>query len=171
MSRAERDIEVADRTRAEIGRTTLLNRLRCHEEELVSLRLLGGTALNGVLERVGVDWLLLAGPPDVVVPMTAVGAVVNLPLDSVSPSGVESVSSRLTFSSAMRGLATDRARVTVLLTDQSVVSGTPDRVGRDYVDIAVHHDDLAPRAAAVMMRSTVAFSAISSVVRNSGAWG
>lgn len=170
LARAERDAEVADRTRAEVGQLTLLNRLRADVGRRVSLRLTGAVTVVGTLERVGADWLLLTSPNEVVVPMAAVISVANLPLDAVSPDGVARVASRLTLASALRAIAVDRARVTVMLHDGSTVSGTPDRVGSDFVDIAVHHLDEAPRPAAVTMRTTVAYAAITRVTRESAGW-
>ena len=170
LSRAERAAEVADRTRAEVGRLTLLNRLRSNVGRQVALRLIGSGAVSGTLERVGLDWLLLTCPNDVVVPMSAVATVANLPWDSVSPAGVGAVASRLTLSSVLRAIAVDRARIAVVLRDGTTVSGTPDRVGADFIDIAVHQDDEAPRAAAVTMRTTVSYGAIGKVMRESSGW-
>lgn len=163
--RVERDTEVADRTRAEVGRLLLLNRLRSNLGREVSLLLTGTGATSGTLERLGADWLLLSGQHDVVVPMHAVAAVANLPWDSVSPAAGGVVASRLSLSSALRAIAVDRARVHVMLTDGTTVAGTPDRVGGDFLDVAVHQGDLAPRPSAVTMRTTVAYAAISKVVR------
>lgn len=168
--RAERDAEVADRTRSEVGQLTLLNRLRSNEGRRVSLRLLGGESAAGDVVRLGVDWVLLACPHEVVVPVAAIATAANLPWETVSPEGVGVVASRLTLSSVFRAMAIDRARVTVLLRDLATVSGTPDRVGRDFLDIAVHHEDEAPRATAVSMRTTVAFGAVSAVTRDREAW-
>lgn len=170
LERAERDAEVADRTRTEVAQLTLLNRLRSNVGRPVSLRLSGAVAVVGTLERMGANWLLLTTPNEVMVPVAAVISVANLPLTTVSPEGVGLVASRLTFASALRAIAVDRARITVMLIDGSTVSGTPDRVGSDFVDIAVHHGDEAPRAAAVTMRTTVAYAAITRITRESGGW-
>jgi hypothetical protein len=170
LVRSERDAEVADRTRAEIGQTTLVSRLRSSAGRRLSLRLTGGAAVSGVVVRLGVDWLLLSCPREVVVPVAGVATVTDLPWDSMSPHGVEPVASRLTLSSVLRAIAVDRAHITVLLSDQSTVSGTPDRVGRDFVDLAVHAGDESPRASAVSARETVAYAAISAVMRDQGSW-
>lgn len=170
LVRAERETEVADRTRAEIGRLTMLNRLRSRVGGELSLRVLGCGTVIGRLERMGTDWLLLTCPQEVVVPVAAVTTVVNLPWASVSSEVVGSVASRLTLASAMRALAVDRAKVVVVLRDGTSFSGTPDRVGGDFFDIAVHQVDAAPRAAAVTMRATIAYEAIGKVVREAGGW-
>lgn len=169
--RVERDAEVADRTRSEVGQLTLMSRLRSNEGSEVSLRLTTGTSVSGTLLRLGVDWMLLGCPHETVVPLAGIATVSNLPWGAVSPAGVEVVRSRLTLSSVFRAFAMDRARVTVRLSDQTTVSGTPDRVGRDFVDLAVHHADEAPRPTAVAGRTTVAYAAISVVTRDRGSWG
>jgi hypothetical protein len=171
LERAERDSEVADRTRSEVGQITLMSRLRSSEGRELTLRLIGGATISGPVVRLGVDWMLLTCPGEVVVPLAAVATVTNLPWDSVSPHGVEVVGSRLTLSSVFRAMAIERARITVQLSDSSTVSGTPDRVGRDFVDLAVHHEDEAPRATAVSRRATVAYGAISVVTRDQRSWG
>ena len=137
----------------------------------MSLRLGGTGPLTGTLERVGLDWVLVACPQEVIVPMSAVVAVVDLPWGSVSPDAVSPVAGRLSLASALRGVAVDRARVTVVLTDGSRLSGTPDRVGSDFVDIAEHTADAAPRAAEVTRRTTVSCGAIAMVLRDSAGWG
>jgi hypothetical protein len=170
LERVEREAEVADRTRSELGQITLISRLRSNEGRGVSLRLTGGASFSGTIVRLGADWMLLSCPGEVVVPLTGVATVANLPWSSMSPYGVEAVTSRLTLSSVFRAMAVDRARITIALCDQSTVSGTPDRVGRDFVDVAVHHGDEAPRTSAISMRTTVAYSAISAVLRDPGTW-
>lgn len=170
LERAEREAEVADRTRSEVGQITLISRLRSHVGGELSIQLVGGASFSGSLVRLGADWMLLACPREVVVPLAGVATVANLPWESVSPHGVEMVASRLTLSTVFRAMAVDRARITLRLTDQTTVSGTPDRVGRDCVDLAVHHGDEAPRAAAISMRTTVPYSAIIAVMRDPGTW-
>jgi hypothetical protein len=171
LQRADRDAEVADRTRAEVGQVTLLSRLRALEGDSVSVRLGNGDALSGTLVRLGVDWMLLACPQEVVVPMTGIATLDDLPWHSVSAAGVGVVASRLTLSSAFRAMAVDRARITIRLHDGTSVSGTPDRVGKDFVDLALHHEDQGPRIRAVSRRTTVAYLAVSAVVRDPSSWG
>jgi hypothetical protein len=169
LARAERDGEVADRIRSEVGRLALVNRLRGALDRQVTVQLLGAGPLAGRLDRVGRDWALFTAPHEVLVPVGAIALVVDLPWDAVSPEAVGAIETRLSLSSALRMIAMDRARVTVTLRDGTTVSGTPDRVGSDYVDVA-EHDDLAPRAAAVRVRATVPHVAIAKVTRELGTW-
>jgi hypothetical protein len=167
--RVEREAEVAERTRSEVGQLTLLNRLRSNEGGQVAVRLLGGTALTGTLVRVGADWMLLQCRQEVVVPVSAVATAIDLPLRTLSAGAVSIVASRLTLSSVLRALAMDRARVVVALRDQSTVAGTPDRVGADFVDLAMPNPD-EPAQGGAGRRVTVAYGAISAVTRDASGW-
>ncbi len=77
LERAEREAEVADRTRSEVGQLTLMGRLRSNEGREISLRLTGGASLSGTLVRLGADWMLLTCPREVVVPLAAVATVAS----------------------------------------------------------------------------------------------
>jgi hypothetical protein len=171
LERADRDAEIAERTRGELARVLLMNRLRAHIGGRLTVHTLAGGAVAGELQRVGADWLLVACPQECVVPLAAVAAVTELGPSSVSPDGVGLVAGRLTLASALRALARDRAAVTVVLGDGTVVTGTPDRVGADFVDLAVHARDEVPRPALVRRRATVPHAAIAVVRRQPPEWG
>ncbi|MGH3446737.1 MAG: hypothetical protein ACRDQA_21145 [Nocardioidaceae bacterium] len=168
LERAERDAEVAERTRAEVGQLAIVNRLRAAESSSFTLTAIGVGSLTGRVQQVGADWVLLAAPNDVIVPLAAVATVIDLPLASVSPQAVGAVAGRLTMSSALRAVAIDRAAVSIVLRDGGTVVGTPDRVGADFVDVAVHPPGDAPRRASVRSRTTVGFAAIGCVRRLEG---
>ena len=46
LQRVERDAEVADRTRAEVGQLTLMSRLRSNEGREIALRLTSGASIE-----------------------------------------------------------------------------------------------------------------------------
>jgi hypothetical protein len=72
----DREAEIADRTRAEVARTTWVDRIRAGIGTSVRLRLLGADLVEGTVLQVGTDWLLLrAGANDVLVPVHAVVGV------------------------------------------------------------------------------------------------
>ncbi len=168
--RAELEAEISDRTRAETGQVRLLNRLRHRVGEQVRLTVLGGGQLQGSVDQVGADWLLLSGSDEVVVPMSAVLTIADLGPASVSPQGVSVVAERLGLTYALRAIAVDRCPVRIALRDGSTVVGTPQRVGADFVDVAVHDVGEVPRLDVVRRTSTVAFDAIASVRRLSSGW-
>lgn len=170
LDRAEIDAEVADRTRAEIAQLTLLNRLRAQIGRRVVVTISGAGSLSGQLVQVGANWLLLNAPDEVVVPISAITTVSDLPTTAVSPEGVGHVAGRLPMSAALRAIAIDRCAVTVLMRAGDAITGTPDRVGADFVDLAVHEIGEAPRQSAVRRRVTVGFGAIGAVRRSRQGW-
>ncbi len=167
---AEIDAEVADRTRGEIAQVTLLNRIRAQVGQHIALTTSGAGSLSGPLLQVGANWLLLNAPDEVVVPGSAIITVSNLPTTATGPAGVGRVTGRLPMTAALRAIAIDRCAVTVLTRAGDKVTGTPDRVGADFVDLAVHELGEAPRRSTVRGRVTVSFDAIGAVRRSGQGW-
>jgi hypothetical protein len=165
LEEAERDAEIADRVRVEVGQTTLLDRLRAQEGADVTVAVDGAGNLSGTLAQVGADWLLLRTPYEVVVPMAAVVAVRDLPPASVSSDAGSMVSRRLRLTTVLRAIAMNRCAVAVTLRNGSRLTGTPDRVALDCVDLALHDLDEVPRRSSVRGRVTVAFAALAVVQR------
>lgn len=149
--RAERDAEVADRTRREHASIELLTRLAGHQGE-VRVRVAAGAVLEGLVLDVGKDWVLLEIPlrrRQALIPMSAVRAIEGLGRRSVSARTAR----RFGWGYAVRALARDRAVVQITDLDGTVVTGTIDIVGADYLELAAHPLDEARRSAAV--RTTV----------------
>jgi hypothetical protein len=162
--------EVADRTRAELATVGLARRLHVTLGHDVDLRLLGGTAVRGVLTSWGPDWLLVESGEEVVVPTAAVLFAGRLSPHATAADGIGVVESRTSIRSVLRALARDRSAVSVRLVDGDQLFGTPDRVGADWLDIAAHDVGEAPRMSAVRGRWTVSFAAIAAVRRQPGGW-
>ena len=135
--RAERDAEVADRTRREHASIELLTRLAGHQGE-VRVRVTAGVLLEIPLRR-----------RQALIPMSAVRAIEGLGRRSVSARTAR----RFGWGYAVRALARDRAVVQITDLDGTVVTGTIDIVGADYLELAAHPLDEARRSAAV--RTTV----------------
>ncbi len=171
IEQAELEAEIADRSRVELGQMTLLNRIRAHQHRQLRLTVAGVGRLDGELGQVGADWLLLTTPAEVVVPLAAVLAIADLPSAAVSPEGVGQIASRLRLTAALRAVAQDRCAVTLTLQSGGTLTGTPDRVGADFFDLALHEIGEAPRRTAIRARTTVPFGAIGAVRRNSDTWG
>lgn len=154
--RAERDAEVADRTRREHASIELLTRLAGHQGE-VRVRVAAGVFLEGLVLDVGKDWVLLEIPlrrRQALIPMSAVRAIEGLGRRSVSARTAR----RFGWGYAVRALARDRAVVQITDLDGTVVTGTIDIVGADYLELAAHPLDEARRSAAV--RTTVVIPSV-----------
>jgi hypothetical protein len=172
--------DVVDRTRAELAGVRLGGRLHSSIGGRVELRMRGHAAVRGVVGGWGRDWLLVdldsgfeAGAPqgdEALVSTAAMVAVCRLGAQSSAAAGIGLVESRTPITAVLRAIARDRSVVTARLVDGSQIVGTPDRVGADWVDIAAHDIDDAPRASAVHGRWTVPVSALSTVWRAPSRW-
>jgi hypothetical protein len=160
----ERDTEIAERTRAELARLRLVDRLAAGQrgagrglpDLLVDVLAVG--ALRGEIARVAEDWfVLVTSSHEWVVAVDAVVGIRGLPPTARSPQTRSAASRGLGWAAAWRVLARDRAPVQVMRRDGSAVTGTPGRVGRDYVEISdiesgTGLSDLVPHAAIVAVR-------------------
>ena len=165
---AER-LESASRARAEFGGVLLADRLRGAEGTRVVLRCRGAGPVAGAVVDVGPDWVLLVDErgAEVLVAAPAVLAVSGLGRRTAPPDEAGTVTGRLDLRWAVRGLARDRSKVQVVLVDGAAVTGTIDRVGADFCEIAEHPLDEARRGSAVQGVTAAALSALA-VVRTVG---
>jgi hypothetical protein len=126
---------------------------------------LGAGPVAGVLVDVGADWLLLEddGARQTLVASAALRSVSGLGRRTIVDESAGPVRARLDLRRALRGLARDRSAVQIVLDDGSVLSGTLDRVGADYVELAEHPTDLPRRAEAVQGVRAVVIAGIAVV--------
>lgn len=159
---AELAAEVADRTRREAARLRLSDRVAGAVGGQLTVDVWGAGAVRGRLASAGVDWLLLeeATGAEVLVPADAVMAVRGLTAWSQSPDSGGVVAGRLDLRYALRGVARNRAGVTVVLRDASVFTGTIDRVGLDFLELAEHPMGEPRRAKAVQDSRAVRLGAL-----------
>ncbi len=139
LATADRDAEVAELIRLETSRLHLADRLRAALGSILKVRCVGGVVIAGRLGRVGPGWLLLdeGAGREVFVATAAITSVSGLGrLSGVAES--TPLSSALGLGHALRAVARDRSVLRICLTDSGVVDGTLDRVGTDFVEIAVH---------------------------------
>jgi hypothetical protein len=157
--------EQASRERAEHGQVRLADRLRAAQGWPVTLTCRGAGQVSGRLVDIGVDWVLLVDDQhrEVLIAMGTVRAVAGL--GSGTAARVESgiVERRLDLRRALRGLARDRAPVQCLLDDGSVLTGTVDRVGADFLELAEHPVDVLRRRGAVTGVRAVVLAAVAVV--------
>lgn len=170
LERAATDAEISERTRGEVARVAMANRLRAQVGARLTARVWGAGDISGRLERVGADWVLVLAGSEMVVPTSALMFCVDMPLEAVSADSVSVVTSRLGLTSVLRAVARDRSVVTVVTRDGATVTGTPDRVGADFLDVAVHEFGVPPRRSQVRSRATVPFEAIGCVRRRATGW-
>ncbi|MGH8835959.1 MAG: hypothetical protein ACRDWG_13345 [Actinomycetes bacterium] len=172
LESAELAAEVSDRTRRELARIRLEDRLRAAEGGAVAVTvqaLDGGHTVSGRLLDVGPDWMLVEradAPIEVLVPLSAVGTVIGLSSGASEPGSEGHVQARLGLAHVLRGVARDRAAVCLAIRGGGpMLTGTIDRVGADYLDLAEHAPDEPRRAGSVRAKRTVPFAAILFVQR------
>jgi len=165
---AELAAEVGDRTRREVARLHLADRARLAVGAELTVGLGAAGVVSGTLRRSGPQWWLLAGAGgvDLLVCLDAILWVSGLPALSAEPDATSAVEARLGLAYALRGVARDRAPVTLILRDGAALTGTIDRVGADFVDLAEHAPGEPRRAAAVRAARTVPLAALA-LVRSS----
>ena len=174
---AEAVAEMPDRQRVAAGAVGLSQRLAGSLGQPIRVRVAGGTAVGGVLSRVGPDWLLLAEGHgrEVLVATRAIALVEGLTAATALP--LSPVALRLDLRHAVRGLARDRSPVAVLVAGGAVsgptgaaepgstlsgteITGTIDRVGADFAEVAVHAPWEPRRAASVRAVVLVPLAAV-----------
>jgi len=97
------------------------------------------------------------------VAVTAVTTVAGLGRRTAPPTEDGAVRVRLDLRRALKQLARDRAVVQLLVDDGDVLTGTIDRVGADYLELAEHSADELRRAEAVRGVRAVALGAVAVV--------
>ncbi|MFD5276782.1 hypothetical protein ACFWIX_04385 [Pseudarthrobacter sp. NPDC058362] len=159
------DAEVSDRVRAELVGIGIVDRLRGSVNCRLTVYLLCGEAVHGVLRHAGADAMVLdEGKHQVLVPYMSVAHYSGL--GRLAPGERSGVKRRLGLAHALRGLARDRAglSVTVGAGAPSIrLDGVIDRVGADYFDLALVAPGEVRRKAHVQQVSTVPFTAVSLV--------
>jgi hypothetical protein len=158
----ERDAEIAERTRAELGRVRLVDRLRAVADRAsagnhadVTVRMLAAGTLRGEIARVTDDWFLLVTPSyEWVVAIDAVLGLSGMPPAARTPESQSAVSAGLGWAAAWRVLARDRTSVHVVRRDGETVAGVPGRVGHDFVELS--DDDGMGRAVEVVPHFAIA---------------
>ncbi|MCU1599566.1 MAG: hypothetical protein JWO22_275 [Frankiales bacterium] len=162
---AELAAEVADRTRLEVGRLRLVDRLRPSLGAQVSLHVRGLGAARGRLLDAGSDWLLLQeeGAGELLVAASALLSLAGVGKPAEVPGSEGEVERRLDLRWALKALVRSRSGIQLVLADGSTLTGTLDSVGADHVDVAEHPPGEARRAAAVRQVRLVPLTAVGAI--------
>ena len=157
------DAEVGERTRAEMVGLRLEDRLRAVLGCRIGVHLLCGESAAGELTHVGADALVLdEDRHQVLVPYAAAARYVGLGRH-VRPEN-SAVRRALGLAHSLRALARDRAEVTVTIDGGAGrLTGVIDRVGGDYIDLAVVSPGEARRTHSVGQVSVIPFTALAMI--------
>ncbi|KRE79886.1 hypothetical protein [Arthrobacter sp. Soil763] len=172
--RLELEAEIGERARADAATVELADRLRGSVGLRIAVHLASGAVYEGTLSHAGSEWLVLDEERhQLLVPHTAVLRFAGLSRLAVAAGSA--VRQRLGLSSALRELTRDRARVTVIVSrgaaGESVLHGVIDRVGRDFLDLAVTGPGEERRPANVSGTATIPFGALAGLRSVRGAEG
>jgi hypothetical protein len=131
---AERDLDLADRSRSEYAQVTLASRLMASLDADLTLELRGVGRVSGTLKRLGTGWCLLHGAGQDWIVRTGAITVVR----DASPRSVPEVAwspvTRLGLGSVLRRLAEAGERCLVHLVDAARHDVVLTRVGQDFVE-------------------------------------
>lgn len=158
--------EVSERARMDQAAISLADRLRGQIGCLLRARVQADETFDGRLVHVGSEWLVLeAGPRSVLIPMAATMAFRGL---GRSTSMEQSFSeNKLKLTSALRALSRDRTLLSVHMKEsgrEGAATGTIDRVGNDFIEVAVVPSGEYRRARNVSEVVTVPLHAIGAIV-------
>ncbi|MBD8044197.1 hypothetical protein H9638_10305 [Arthrobacter sp. Sa2BUA2] len=159
-----REAEIADRQRGESAAIQFADRLRGQVGRTLKVHLdSSAEPLTGVLAQMGSGWLLLRSAAGMhLVPLDAVRMVEGMDRFALP----DQATVKLGLLAALRGLARDRYPVHLQLRGalSGTVYGSIDRVGRDFLELAVLETGQARRrdnvatAAVVPLREIAAVS-------------
>lgn len=134
---AEREVELADRSRAEYASVSWGSRVMASAGSPVSLDVLGVGTVAGSLDRVSDGWCLVrAAVRDWIVCWDAIGSIAGASARSL-PELAWSPLARLGLGSALRGLADAGQDCVLHLGDGTRYDATLGRVGQDFVEARV----------------------------------
>jgi hypothetical protein len=155
------EAEVSERARVEVAGVSVADRLRGAKGHKLALVLKGGLRVRGVLVHVGSQWIVVdEGRHQWLVPHDSV--VFYEGLGRLAFGEGSNIQKRLGLASALRGLARDRADLTVYFSGGTLpdhaLSGVIDRVGTDHFDLAVTIPGEPRRAGNVAAVTTIPFA-------------
>jgi sRNA-binding regulator protein Hfq len=165
-NRLQQESEIAERVRIDAAGVGMADRLRASINLRVTVHLVSGSTLSGLLSHAGSQLLVLNEQQhQVLVPYAAIGRCSGLARHAVTEPSIVRQSPGL--GSALRALARDRSHLALTLAGgsqgETTLHGVIDRVGSDYVDLAVTAPGEARRAANVIEMAAVPFTALCAI--------
>ncbi|WP_026533496.1 hypothetical protein [Arthrobacter sp. H41] len=156
--------EAATLFRSEQGRIALTARLAGQGSSDVTVRVAGGQDFTGCISHVGSEWLVMrSGARSVLIPLAAVQVVQGL--SRAVGAAPTRVHARLGLASALRTLSRDRQSVSVYAGSADArYDGVLDRIGRDFLELALVPTGEERRSSNVLGVLTMPFAAVSAVV-------
>ncbi|MFF2245195.1 hypothetical protein ACFVTM_13555 [Arthrobacter sp. NPDC058130] len=166
------EAEIAERALVDSAGVELADRLRGSLGLRIRVHVSSGTAFEGELSHAGSEALVLDEPQhQVLIPYAAAAQYVGLSRVAVTePSAVRR---RLGLGNALRGLARNRARVTIFVARgraEATLHGVIETVGRDFLDLAVPRDSQGRGPANARQVVSIPFGALAGI-RSAGAAG
>jgi hypothetical protein len=159
------DSEINERARAEMVGLELADRLRAVLGCRVTVYLAAGESFSGTLTHAGGEALVLDEEQhQLLIPYTA--AVRYVGLGRLSVAEKSPVRRGIGLANALRGMARDRAELSVLIGNAGGalrLAGVIDRVGRDYFELAVLTPGEARRSHQVSQVTTIPFTALAAI--------
>ncbi|MFJ6536250.1 hypothetical protein ACIQH5_08440 [Paenarthrobacter sp. NPDC091711] len=162
----EAESEITERARVELASIELGDRLRGALGAEIKIGLNDGSLVRGRLSHVGGEWLVLTERGrQWLLPYASVVSYQGLGRVALKPESL--IRQSLGIASALRALAKDRSQVVVHLKvaagDGYKLQGVIDRVGRDYLDLAVVQHGEVRRASNVAAVMTIPFSSLAAL--------
>lgn len=167
LDRSDRAVEIGESARIEAARLTIADRLATAVGTELHVRVSGAVAVNGQLRSSGPGWLLLdtGSGCECLVAIHAVTSIVGLNRWSAAPDAGHRAVVGLGIRHVLRAVASDRSSVVIQLVDGSGVCGTIDRVGRDFIDVALHGTGEIRRRDTVRASAVIPTHAVSTIRR------
>lgn len=159
------ETEINERSRAEAVDVELQDRLRGSLGCRLTVYLACGEVLHGALSHAGADALVLDEERyQILVPYSGATRYVGLARHSFKEAS--SVRRGIGLARALRGMGRDRAELAITVGNSAGavrMDGVIDRVGRDYVDLAVLTAGESRRNQEVKQVATIPFAALAAI--------
>jgi hypothetical protein len=160
------EAEISERARVEAASVVLVDRVRGAVGSQVAVHLHGGRTFEGALSHAGAEALVLdEARHQVLIPYGSVAHYAGM--GRVSLAEPSQVRRRIGLAHSLRSLARDRAGLALILRhsphDSCGLTGVIDRVGADFLDLALVRPGEARRASQVRQVATVPFESLGAI--------